>query len=180
MAAGQNERPHFRGWDKNSEQTFSCLMLRISFPYTDIHTYSPISSSNYCTFQPGNITDFTLHCFTSPLHYVIMFFTPSYLIFSHLGMFTGSLLCFYFILICVCPYFQVTSSCSLIVPSSVMSTNISCGLATKKSALAHVTMPTSSQPKPFASVTCKKGFNGWDTCTHTANILYTNTMKRHQ
>lgn len=56
--------------------------------------------------------------------------------------------------VCVCvPHFQVTSSCSLMVPSSVMSTNISCGLATKKSALAQVTMPTSSQPKPFASVT---------------------------
>lgn len=144
-------------------------MLQISFPYTAVHTYSPVTSSNYSTFLFGNFTDFTpLH--SSPSHQILSLaeemplrltswrsLPPPHLLFSYQDMstedFRVSLDSVLFVCVCVCSYFQVTSSCSLMVPSSVMSTNISCGLATKKSALAHVTMPTSSQPKPFASVT---------------------------
>lgn len=50
-------------------------------------------------------------------------------------------------------HFHSTSSCSLMVPSSVMSTTITCGLVVKKSVMSHVTEPTASELRPLSSVT---------------------------
>lgn len=63
------------------------------------------------------------------------------------------LLFFFFILSCT--YFQRTSSCSLIVPSSVISTMIAWGLVVKKFMLSHVTTPTRIVASPRSSVTCR-------------------------
>lgn len=65
--------------------------------------------------------------------------------------FSGSF--FFFILSCT--YFQRTSSCSLIVPSSVISTMIAWGLVVKKFMLSHVTTPTRIVASPRSSVTCR-------------------------
>lgn len=54
-----------------------------------------------------------------------------------------------------CTYFQRTSSCSLMVPSSVMSTMIAWGLVVKKFMLSHVTTPTRIVASPRSSVTCR-------------------------
>lgn len=52
-------------------------------------------------------------------------------------------------------HFHSTSSCSLMVPSSVMSTTMTCGRVVKKSAMSHVTVPTASELRPRSSVTCR-------------------------
>lgn len=54
-----------------------------------------------------------------------------------------------------CTYFQRTSSCSLMVPSSVISTMIAWGLVVKKFMLSHVTTPTRIVASPRSSVTCR-------------------------
>lgn len=50
-------------------------------------------------------------------------------------------------------HFHSTSSCSLMVPSSVMSTTMTCGRVVKKSVMSHVTVPTASELRPRSSVT---------------------------
>lgn len=50
-------------------------------------------------------------------------------------------------------HFHCTSSCNLMVPSSVMSTTMTCGRVVKKSAMSHVTAPTASEPRPRSSIT---------------------------
>lgn len=50
-------------------------------------------------------------------------------------------------------HFHSTSSCSLMVPSSVMSTTMTCGRVVKKSVMSHVTVPTARELRPRSSVT---------------------------
>lgn len=142
-AAGQKVEPWWRGQDKSSAKTLIFFMLQIKIPQSVIQLFSfPFWNFGYSHFtlyhSRGNTSISELSSSSSP-HRLVS--NQIFILFS-----------------CVCvrslrSYFQVTSSCSLMVPNSVMSTNITWGLATKKSALAHVTMPTSSQLKPFASVT---------------------------
>lgn len=58
-------------------------------------------------------------------------------------------------------HFHSSSSCSLTVPSSVMSTTTSWGRAVKKSAMSHVTAPTTIELRPRSSVTWARGTGWW-------------------
>lgn len=58
-------------------------------------------------------------------------------------------------------HFHSSSSCSLMVPSSVMSTTTSWGRAVKKSTTSHVTAPTTIELRPRSSVTWARGTGRW-------------------